>query len=1092
MTSDSSSRNPVEKLAEEFIDRRRRGELATIDEYVQRFPQWSEQIRDLFPTLMAMERLGLETLEEAPDDQSHQAPKLERIGDYRILREVGRGGMGVVYEAEQESLRRRVALKVMLPSALVDSRQLARFEREARAAARLHHTNIVPVFGVGRQDALHYFVMQLIDGQGLDRVLSELRRLRGHSGSNGDKSLALSSLLTGRHAAGRSNGDHATPTNMGTDAAQPEEHPHNPISSASDSNSEYYRTVARLTVQAAAALDYANAQGVLHRDVKPANLLLDSNGTLWVTDFGLAKATDSDDLTHTGDVVGTLRYMAPERFDNEFTVQSDIYGLGLTLYELVTLRPAYDEADRARLIGRILNDDPPAPRKTAADMPRDLETILLKAISRQPSGRYASAGEFAEDLQRFLDDRPIQARRIGALERSWRWCRRNPALASLVAVVILSLAAVSGAYVNTLAALADAEQARGAEAAAKEEATRRANEAVAANALALENLDQAKGSVDDYLIRVSESELLNVAGMQPLRRELLELALAYYEGFIRKNRGDPTLKADLAAAHQRVAQVNTELGSAAKAMAEYELAAALFEEAAKEHPGRPEYRNQQSLSLNYIGLLHTHLGSPKKTEATFDRAIEVQERIVDARPDALAFRLTLVRLLLNRSNLHSQQSPKAAQADSDRALDVLQSGEAVDTESADYLQMLANTYRAQARNQRIERKYDLAAESYIAARLVMSDLVAREPTTDNRFELSRVHFALSVAFHRLKRTSESMESISAAIEIQEDLVQKNPSVTKYRNRLAGSHRNLAAYHDSVGDGSAALAALGRAVEIRRRLADEHAEVVSYQASFASSARMQANLQENQNLLSDERRSREVVVQAQTAVVQRSAQADAAKRILISDYQKLGIACEGQADDAAALVAYEAAHSHARELVERLNELLDRVWLARLARRCALIENKLEHFEAAREFYEHAVHVQEFVVAESNVPVTAKLAQQRLLFDDIHKLASLLQHRKSWDAARIQRERGIELARGLRDASQGQYQVSDHLLFADANFNLANLNRATDQNADALAFYAQAIEAYQAVLALDGENGAARRTLASSYRARASILTELKR
>ena len=208
--------------------------------------------------------------------------------------------------------------------------------------------------------------------------------------------------------------------------------------------------MARVGLQVAEALAYAHRKGILHRDIKPSNLLLDQQGTVWVTDFGLAKAEGTDELTHTGDIVGTLRYMAPERFDGASLPQSDVYGLGLTLYEMLTLRPAFDDANRGRLIERVLHEPPAPPRKLDPRIPRDLETIVLKAIAKDPAERYATAERMAEDLQRFLADRPIRARRAQRAERAWRWCRRNPAVATLLAAVafLLTGTAVGGAILS--------------------------------------------------------------------------------------------------------------------------------------------------------------------------------------------------------------------------------------------------------------------------------------------------------------------------------------------------------------------------------------------------------------------------------------------------------------------------------------------------------------------------------------------------------------------------------------------------------------------------------------------------------------------
>src|SRR5262249_19226763 len=223
-----------------------------------------------------------------------------------------------------------------------------------------------------------------------------------------------------------------------------------------ESGGRYWQSVARVGVQVADALAHAAGQGVLHRDIKPSNLLLDDTGNVWVSDFGLAKAdTDGDDLTHTGDVIGTLRYMAPERFDGRGDVRSDVYSLGLTLYELLTLRPAFDESDRNKLVKEVMHGEPVRPRKLNPAVPRDLETVVLKAIARDPGHRYQTAADMAQDLKRFVEDRPVKARRISNAERLWRLCRRNPLVTAMAAAVVLAL--VGGTTVSYLKYL-DAEQ----------------------------------------------------------------------------------------------------------------------------------------------------------------------------------------------------------------------------------------------------------------------------------------------------------------------------------------------------------------------------------------------------------------------------------------------------------------------------------------------------------------------------------------------------------------------------------------------------------------------------------------------------------
>jgi eukaryotic-like serine/threonine-protein kinase len=453
-----------------------------------------------------------------------------QLDEYRILRVVGRGGMGVVFEAVQETLGRHVALKVLPFHRWVTPLHLERFRREARAAAKLHHTNIVPVFGVGEHEGIHYFAMQFIQGQALDAVLRELKRIRlGHDRDNdvaaasrtGDPRSAATiaeALLSGqfppresvspptqadgdevasaapyqpeapardlpRHGSpARSSpvpADERAPNMLGASPRVPADDSsgsiwqgvpagsagHPPSELAAESMIEYFQSIARLGVQVAEALEYAHGAGILHRDIKPANLLLDTTGRVWVTDFGLAKLEGADDLTSAGDIVGTVNYMAPERFQGHTDRMSDVYSLGITLYQLLTLRSAFEDSNRARLMARVRSEVPPRPRKLDPRIPADFDTIVTRAIAKEPADRYATAAELAEDLRRFLGNRPIRARRFSVWEHLWRWCRRNPglaALASLAAILLLVIAL--GSWIAWPHLAAAARQVRAAEA----------------------------------------------------------------------------------------------------------------------------------------------------------------------------------------------------------------------------------------------------------------------------------------------------------------------------------------------------------------------------------------------------------------------------------------------------------------------------------------------------------------------------------------------------------------------------------------------------------------------------------------------------
>ncbi len=538
MDTAQPKRLTVEQLAEEFVERYRRGERPPLSEYTTRYPEHAPEIRDLFPALVMMEQI-------APESEAGSLAALpaslrrrpiehpDQIGDYRILREIGRGGMGVVYEAEQVSLGRHVALKVLPRQFLLDERQQKRFEREAKAAARLHHTNIVPVFGVGEENGLHYYVMQFIAGLGLDDVLDELKRLRLCSGGTPPPSPAggglqisprqvsavevAQSLLSGefRRPDSGGKGEAAPPP-----AAEPATAPGRlsdtyAVSASADAlrgpngaevlarRPTYWQSVAHIGAQAAAALEYAHQQGVLHRDIKPANLLLDLHGNVWITDFGLAKSTNQEHLTATGDVVGTLRYMAPEVFNGQHDARSEVCALGLTLYELLALLPAYDETDRPRLIRQVAAAEPPRLDRLNPAMPRDLVTIIHKAIDRDPARRYPTAAELAEDLQRLLRDEPVRARRASSLERLVRWARRHSGVAAALAVIGLLL--VGTVVASTLAAwrfeglAGEKEAALGAAIRAADEERwerYRSNIAAASAALQLQNSDAAERALE--------------------------------------------------------------------------------------------------------------------------------------------------------------------------------------------------------------------------------------------------------------------------------------------------------------------------------------------------------------------------------------------------------------------------------------------------------------------------------------------------------------------------------------------------------------------------------------------------------------------
>jgi len=423
-----------------------------------------ETLLNQFPTHADLiERVYFEVLDEAlsAPPQSSDSKVGTQIGDFQLLRELGRGGMGIVYEALQTSLQRHVALKVLPPSGQQDPARIARFSREARAIARLHHEHIVDVYGVGEADGTHFIAMQFVSGESLDRLLAKADRRREFCESTFGSTKILhatsSQWNSGERqgASRRSEGQSADAAKrnpgLAPTGSQRADTEINFAPEFGATQQERFRNVARIGQQMAAALSYAHSQGVLHRDVKPSNILLDDRGSAWLTDFGLAKVAETNTaLTESGNVIGTIKYLAPESMSGQTDQRSDLYSLGLTLYELLSGRAAFDAPDRAELFNLILTKEAPELSKLVSSAPRDLITIIHKSIEREPDQRYQTANELADDLQRYLNDEPIRARPISNLERFARWSRRNKLLSFLLLTtfVLLSVGLIGSVIAN--------------------------------------------------------------------------------------------------------------------------------------------------------------------------------------------------------------------------------------------------------------------------------------------------------------------------------------------------------------------------------------------------------------------------------------------------------------------------------------------------------------------------------------------------------------------------------------------------------------------------------------------------------------------
>ncbi|MBX9679352.1 MAG: serine/threonine protein kinase [Gemmataceae bacterium] len=537
LPEDSSGDSRLLSAVEEYQKLLEQGQRPDKSEFVRRYP-------DLALALPACLD-GLELVHRAAAGESKSAvvePPITGapLGDFQIVREIGRGGMGIIYEAIQLSLGRRVALKVLPFASAFDAKTLQRFRNEAQAAAQLHHTNIVPVYAVGCERGVHYYAMQLIDGNSLAAVVRQLRREAGY----------LVDLSQHEAASVRPN-DAASPALPAPPTMAPIETAKGTASLSthrSERRDRFFRTAAQMIAQAADGLEHAHQVGIVHRDVKPANLILDANGTLWVADFGLALFHSEVGLTRTGDLLGTLRYMSPEQASGQRTTidhRTDVYSLGATLYELITLEPMFPGQSHADLLRQILDQEPKSPRAWDRNIPVELETVLLKAVSKSPADRYVSSKAFADDLRRFLDDKPIQARRPSLMDRARKWSRRHPS--AVIATMVVLVFLVAGLIVSNW--VISEEQRKTKDALSREKD--RAKEAELRFA-------QARKAVD-LLVETSEEELGDSPWLQGARRRLLETALTYYQAFIDERKSDPSAQADLAQSQARVRKILDEL-----------------------------------------------------------------------------------------------------------------------------------------------------------------------------------------------------------------------------------------------------------------------------------------------------------------------------------------------------------------------------------------------------------------------------------------------------------------------------------------------------------------------------------------------------
>jgi tetratricopeptide (TPR) repeat protein len=689
------------------------------------------------------------------------------VPGYEILDELGRGGMGVVYLARQVRLNRLCALKMILAGDHASKDAAVRFQTEAETIAKLRHINIAQIYHIG-------------DHEG--RVFLEMEYLAGGS---------LAEQLDG------------TPWPA--------------------------RKAAELVAALARGVGHAHRLRIIHRDLKPGNVLMETDGTPKIADFGLAKAINVESgLTQTDSILGSPSYMAPEQaagHARNVGEGADVYALGAILYELLTGRPPFRAATLLETLEQVKMLEPVSPSRLVPGLPHDIETICLKCLQKEPAKRYASVATLEDDLRRYCAGEPILARRISTAERTWRWCRRNPVVSGLVAALLMVL--VGGLTTTTAMWLrADAMRLRADAMRLRADAMRLRADRLRAEAEA--NFDQARSAVDDYLTRVAESRLLGVPGLQPLRKELLESALPYYQSFVRQRAGDPALRDELASAFGRLGRINAELGRHVDALRDYHQALEILStRSARNGEDDPQLQIELARVHQSVGDVHRDIGDRPAALQSYQaaqaiwRGLEGLPKASNAPPVRAAqqggipeHRLDLAILLERIGTVQEQAGEledavrtysEALHLDWDAARDKSKPSETMViehhlakmfTKMGDLqveLKMAPDALRWVFGNAVIDAsdfgagpgdRYPFYRRAQSILERLIRDAPAHERINDFKRDLADCHEHTALALLKAGRADEALPLFGRALMIREPLAAQNPAVIEYQEGLA--------------------------------------------------------------------------------------------------------------------------------------------------------------------------------------------------------------------------------------------------------------------------------------------------------------------
>ncbi|MFT3879549.1 MAG: protein kinase [Gemmatales bacterium] len=889
MTPMTDRDDPLALIADEFSMRCRRGESPTIEEYERRFPEYAKRICSLFPTLLSLEQASL------------TADGMERLGEYRILGEIGRGGMGVVYRAVQESLNRQVALKILPPELATRSGAIERFHREARAAAQLHHGHIVPVFGVGEArwfalgTTVHYYAMQYIAGVGLDEMLRRIKEKQAGS------TLAM---------AGQE-------TTISTSLSR------NPSTRQKYSEElAYHRKIAQWGIHAAEALAHAHSKQMLHRDVKPSNFLIDEHDQLWLSDFGLAKVIDDTELTKTGEVIGTLRYLAPERLTAEATVRGDIFSLGATLYECLTLEPIYPGADRVQLMEQINRCRITPLRQLKPAVSNDLAVILHTAMEKNPQDRYLHAQELADDLRRYLNGEPILARKVSRFYRLRKFVSQNRKLVgTAAAIVFLLLAGIVGTSWGLIEANRSRERAEQAQLKMRQAQFKTMDALDAATDQTVEKLivsrkvlgPQEKAYVESSLKlwktfaeEVGDDEMsrrMRAEGevqVAKLRHHLkqndearagIERAIAIVRDLVKEYPEQKEHQSGLAYCHSLLAKILLEQGQHAESLKQNELAMSLIQRLIRNFPTESHFQIMLANNKEEKGVVLSRQLRNEDAIVQYQEARAIYQALEKTQQERLQAQSNLGSLNANFSHAYQalgnyqkglehlrlatacrQEILKQVPDDYDNQIGLANSqidlgvllrnmgqypeAAKVFEESRDRLRVLHHEYPAlpevtyqlavvlcsHARLLESMREMEKARAHFDESHQLYDQLLQAYPTeVEFRRSAASAYSDLGVMLVDQKKIEEAIPLYQKSLKLLESLVQELPRIERMQNQLAQTYNNLGIAYKSLSKLTEASEQYQKSMAIHERLAKEYPNAQAYAIDYGGGLVNHGNL-----------------------------------------------------------------------------------------------------------------------------------------------------------------------------------------------------------------------------------------------------------